>query len=238
MRSRHRRATQKRVVIADRRRQDVDARCSQVNRRGTVVREPRQIVSVVGRGHRDHVGRVEARWIEGLDVVIETVVACARDEEHVLVVRGVHFIEQRLREVRSSPAVRQHTNVGLARPRETLLDRDRKLHGSDGVFSCAVAGGVNELDGHQARGPVDADHAHPVVAGCADRAGHVGPVILVVHRIARAGDGVESVRARRAGDRAPVDVHGEGGRRGPHVGDEIGMRVVDAGVDYGDNVSR
>ena len=60
----------------------------------------------------------------------------------------------------------------------------------DGVVGRAVAAGVHELQGHDRRGPVDADDAHAVVAHGADGAGRVGAVAVVVERVVRVVDEV------------------------------------------------
>ena len=236
MRRRHRRAARVVVGVADRCRQDVLARCGEVNRRGAVVREPREVVEIPGRRDRDDVRRVEAGRVERQNVVIEAVVARAGDEQHVRAVGGIHLIEQRLRKFRPAPAVREDPNVGAAGRGEGLLGRDGKLHGRDRIRRGAAAQRVEKLDAHQPGRPVDAGDPDSVVPHCPDRAGDMRPVTLVVHRIARVGDRVEAVRACRAGDRAPVNGDRERRRRRPHVGREILVRVVDSRIDDGDDV--
>ena len=207
-----------------------------MHRRRAVVREVGAGVGVRRRGDRDDVGCVEAGRVKRQDVVAEAVVPRGRDEEHVFRAGRVDFVEQRLREAASAPAVRQHPHVRAAGCGEGALGLNREVDAFDGVGQGSAAVGIQELDAHHLRGPVHADHAGAVSAGRADRPRHVGAVVVVVHRIARHRGGVESMRTGGAHDRHAIDGDGEGRRRRPHVCGEIGMRVVDAGVDDRDDV--
>ena len=92
---------------------------------------------------------------------------------------------------------------------------------------------VQELEAHDAGEPVDAGDADAVVAHGANRARDMCAVEVIVERIARSGDRVEPVRA--GGQvRLPANVTLK--PPGPtRIRGQVGMCVVDAGVDDADD---
>ena len=79
--------------------------------------------------------------------------------------------------------------------------------------------------------PGDAGDADAVVAGGADGARDMGAVVVIVPRVTAHLEGVESVGARGARDRLAAHHDRERRRSGPEIRDEIGVRVVDSGVE-------
>ena len=61
-------------------------------------------------------------------------------------------------------------------------------------------------------------------------------VVVVVHRVAGERDGIEAVRAGRAGDRHAADSDRKRGRCGPKVADEVRVGIVDTGVNHGNDM--
>ena len=97
-----------------------------------------------------------------------------------------------------------------------------------------AAVGVQELEGHDLDVPVDAGDADAVVAHGADGAGDVRAVAVVVHRVAVVVDEVVAVDVVDVAVAVVVDaVAGDLARVGPDVGGQVGVGVVDAGVDHG-----
>ena len=74
-----------------------------------------------------------------------------------------------------------------------------------------------------------------VVANGSNGARDMRAMKMIVKRIARFRDGVESVRAGGTGDRLPANGDAEAGRRRPDVSCQVRMCVVDAGVDDPDH---
>ena len=110
------------------------------------------------------------------------------------------------------------------------------VEGADGVGDGAAAVGVEELQGHDLHVPVDAGHADAVVAHGADGAGHVRAVAVVVHRVAVVVDEVVAVDVVDEAVAVVVDaVAGDLAGVGPDVGGQVGVGVIDAGVDDGDD---
>ncbi len=193
------------------------------------------MILLVGRGDREHVGQLEAGGVERIQVCVGGVVAGRGDDEHVVIAGADDLILERDRIALAAPAVREDTDVGRARGGERIAHLDGELHRLDGVGVPAGADAVHELERHDARGPVHAADADAVVAGGTDDAGHARAVAVIVERVAVHGDRIEAVRARRAGDIDAADVHGERRRRRPDVVAQVGVRVVDAGVDDADD---
>ena len=145
-------------------------------------------------------------------------------------VRKLDRFQEALREVASRPRVVEH--IGTVRSR--VEDRADCICGRPGSVA------AEELQPHQADVPVHADDADTVVSDRADRAGDMRPVPLVVCRVVVAVDEVpaapvvdvavsvvvDAVRATTRAVLSGVD---------PRVRGEIGMRLVDAGVDHGDH---
>ena len=200
----------------------------------SVIREARERILVVDRGHGDDVRNQVARRVRRIGIVVRRAVAGGRDKQHVGLVRPRDLVEERLRERTARPAVREHAHVRRT-GRERRLHLDRELHRVDGVGECACPARRQELQAHHAREPVDAGDACAVVADGADRAGDVCAVEMIVERIARPRKRVEAVRARGAGDRLTADRDAEARRRGPDIRRQIRMRIVDAGVDDADD---
>ncbi len=211
--------------------QDVDAGGAEVDRGGTEAGEVGQQVVVIGRGDRHHAGGLVAGREGRDDVVVVGGVAGRGDEQDAGVAGRGDRVEQALAEAAAAPRVGQHAQVDAR-----VALGDRVVDGADGVLEGAAAAGVEELEGHDLDLPVHAGHADAVVAGRADGAGAVRAVVVVVHRIAAAGDRVEAVHV--VDDAVAVVVHAVArdlGRVDPHVGGQILVRVVHAGVDHADD---
>ena len=99
---------------------------------------------------------------------------------------------------------------------------------ADGVGRVAAAGRIDELQRHDGHVPIHAGHALAVVAHRADDAGDVGAVAVVVHRVAVVGDEVIAVYV--AGKAVAAGV-----RIGPDIGGQVGIGVIDARIDDGDD---
>ena len=165
-------------------------------------------------------------------VIIRALVACGRHKQHALRIRRVDLIEQQLREPAAAPAVRENPDVGAC----LLRGLNDELDGVDRVGKRPGAGAVEEFGRHDAGGPVDACSPDVVIANGADRACDMRPVAVVVPRIAGVRDRVETMRARGTGDRLAPDGDRELRRRRPDVRRQIGVGVVDACIDNGDDV--
>src|SRR5262249_24208377 len=97
------------------------------------------------------------------------------------------------------------------------------------------AGGVEELERHEADVPIDAGDADAVVADRPDGAGHVGAVAVVVHGVAVVVHEVVAVDVIDVAVVVVVDaVAGDFAGVGPDVGGQVGVVVVDAALDDGD----
>src|SRR5207237_2152985 len=116
--------------------------------------------------------------------------------------------------------------VGLAL--DDVVDR------LDGAFGRAEAALAHELQGHDLDPPVDARDAFVVVALGPDDAGAVRAVAVLVHRVARLADGAEAVVVVYDAELF-VEIHVEVVGPVPHVVQEVGVRVVDAAVEDGDD---
>ena len=157
-------------------------------------------------------------------------------EQHLLIVGFLYLIQHRLREPAAAPAVRQDSNVGAAGARKNRLHLNREIDRVDRIRNRASAARRQKLQAHHGGHPVHACDADGVVADRADRAGYVRAVIVVVHRIAAPRDGVEPMGAGGACDRDAPDDDGEWRRRRPDVRRQVGMGVVNAGINDGDDV--
>ena len=107
------------------------------------------------------------------------------------------------------------------------------FHGTDRIECAARSVVAKELERHQLGTPVHAYHALAVVAGCGDCPGDMGAVRVHVHRIAVIVGEVVSVDIVDVSVAVVINVvAGDLSRVGPDVRDQIGVRVVDTGVDY------
>ena len=95
---------------------------------------------------------------------------------------------------------------------------------------------VEELQGHDLGVPRDPRGANRVVADRRNRAGHMRAVAFVVKRIGVVVGGVDAVHVVDISVRVVVDpVAGDFARIPPHVGLQIGMRVIHPRVNHGDD---
>ena len=187
-------------------------------------------VVAVARCDGEHVRDVVRRRIRRCGVVVRAVVPRRGDEERVASVRELDRFQEALREVASRPRVVE--DVGTV--------RSRVEDGADGVRGRAGSVAAEELQAHQADVPVHADDADTVVSDRTDRAGDVRPVPLVVCRVVVAVDEVPAAPVVDVAVSVVVDVIRAAAVAvlsgvDPRVRGEIGMRLVDAGVDHGDH---
>src|SRR5262249_24139846 len=200
---------------------------AQCHRVGAVVGETGQGVGAGGGGDRDDVVQVVVGRVRGGGVVVGGVVAGGGDEDVTGRLGALDGVEQRLREAAAAPTV-----VGDRRP-----VGDRVVDRRDGAGGAAGAAGVEELQGHQFdAGPGNAGDADAVVAHPRDGAGDVRAVAVVVERFVVVRDEVPAVDVVDEAVAVVVDaVAGDLARVGPDVGGEVGVVVVDAGVDDRDD---
>ena len=224
MRRGHRRAAQVSVARARQRAQDFHPGSAQVDAGGPVVREVGELVVGVGGRDRDDVGQIVARGIVGVDVVVVLVVVPGRRCEQDARVVGVRdCLTQRLRVAAASPAVAHHVGAH----QRGVLD------GVDRVLERAAPTRVQELDADAVVGE-RADHAR-------DRRAVPRLVVRIVVRIHDvlahgAGLPVHEVPAVHVVDEAVAVVVHTVARDlagiGPDVGGQVGMEVIDPGVDH------
>ena len=226
MRRRHGGAAQGPISVTGRGRVDAGTGRREINRGAAVVREPGQAVIVVCRGDRDDVGEVVARRIMRRGIGIDRTVAGRRDEHGACIAGRGNGVPQPRRIPAATPAVVGDIRTHLG----GVLDRP------DGVVGGAAAAGAQELQRHDLGGPGNAGHAGAVVAARRYGAGDMGAVIMVVVGIAVVVDEVVAVIIVDIAVAVIIDaVAGDLAGVAPHVGGEVGMRPVDAGVDDADN---
>ena len=138
---------------------------------GPVVGKTRESIGKVGCSHGNHVGRncgVICRIGESY-VVIARLISCGGNEKHLVGIGFVNFVQKTLGETIPSPAIRKNTNVnGRGRAGETQLRLYRELDRVNRGRNRAGATGVQELQAHNLRRPVDTGDAERVVACCSE----------------------------------------------------------------------
>ena len=208
---------------------DRDARRGQVDRRGTIAAEIGEIVVMVGGRHREHVGQIIIGGIMRVGIVVTGAVAGRRHEEDPGVAAGLNGVVHRRTIPAASPAIVGHPNVhAVGGPHHRgVVDRP------NGIGNPPGSAGGEELQAHDRAGPVHAGHSLAVVACARDGAGHVRAVVVIVHRIAIIVDEIVAVDVVDEPVTVVVDtVSGDLAGVGPNVGRQIGVSVVDAGVDH------
>ena len=227
---RHARAAQGSILVAGHRAVDVHARGGDVDRRRSVIAEPGQRILVVGRCHADDRGRIECGRVARRSVRVGPIVARRRHEHDAGRAAGVDGVEQASFVAAAPPTIARDPHVdAVGRPHHR-----RVVDGPDGVGRRTGARRVEEFERHQRHIPVHPGDAGAVVPHAADRARHVRAVVVVVHRVAVVV--CEVVPVHVVHEAVVVIVHAVAGnlaRIGPDVGGQIGMGVVDAGVDHG-----
>ena len=232
MRRGHRRAAVARVGVVGGGRVDADPRGGHLHGRRAVVRERREPVRGVGGGH----GEAEcADGIGGIGadgVVVGAFVARCGNTEDARVATGRDRVAECRRGATPAPAVVRGDDVYAIGPPHhggVVQRRDRGARG-------AAAAGVEELQPHDRDLPVHARDSGAIVADRADGAGHVRAVRVVVEHV---GGVVGEVPTVDIVDIAVAVVVDAVTRRlagvAPDVRREIGVVVVDAGVDHGDD---
>src|SRR5688572_8989454 len=103
----------------------------------------------------------------------------------------------------------------------------------DGVGIVARAGSGKEFARPDFHVPVDAAHAQTIVAAGADGPGDVSAVPVVIHRVTRSGYGINAADIIDVTIPLIVDaITGDLEGIGPHIGSQVGVRVVNAAVDH------
>ena len=219
------------VVAAGDRRHDVEARGRDVDGGGAVAGGPpagldHALVAVVRRHDGDHVRAVVVAGVVGRHVVVAAAVAGRGDEEDVGRVGRHDGVQQGLAEAAAAPRVAHDVDA----------HHRRVLDARHGVVRRARAAGREELQAHDLDVPVHARHADAVVADAADGAGAVRAVVVVVHGVVVVVREVPAVDVVDEAVGVIVDaVAGDLARVRPGVGRQVGVRVVDAGVDDRDD---
>ena len=189
---------------------------------------------MISGGYGDDVVKRVAGWV--VDAVSVAVAGGAEMERGI---GAAHRFEQGIRGGTTAPTVVGEDDVVAL----FFFEFGDVVKAFDGVGGGAAAAGAEEFTAQHANIPVDADHALAIVADAADGAGDVGAVAVVVHNFAGVVDGVGAVEvidiavgvfvltvglafAKAFGALLGVD---------PHVGGQVFMVVVDAGVDNGDD---
>src|SRR5262244_1948024 len=95
------------------------------------VREGGELVIVIRRRHGHDIRRSVVSWEERRGVIVAAIVAGGRDEEHVIAVRRIYRVEQRLREASAAPTVGEDADVGGAS--ESLFGLNCELDTLNGV---------------------------------------------------------------------------------------------------------
>ena len=177
-----------------------------------------------GRGDRDDVIEVVVGRIVRIEIVVGSRVAGSGNEQGI--VGGRDCVVEGLRKTAASPTVIRDPHAHCS----GIFDRADRI---ERASRTAVA---EELQCHQLGVPVDPHHPLAVVARRSDRAGDVGSVGVNVHRIAIVIGEVIAVDIVDVAVAVVIDVvAGDFARVGPDVGDQIGVRVVDAGIDNADH---
>ena len=213
------------VTTARHRAVDVRPGCAQVDRSGSVVGKVRHGIVVVGRGDRDNVVQVVACRIARRGVVVAAVVPRCCHKQAPGAAGGSNRIV--------------HGRV-VPSPAPTVVGDAGAHHG--GIFDCqegvvrrSAPIVIEELEGHELGIPVDARHSGAVISLRCNRARAVRAVTIAVHRIAVAVGEVVAVDIVHIAVGIVVNaVAGDLARVGPDVVHQIGVRVVDPGVDYAD----
>jgi hypothetical protein len=232
VRRRHRGAVQQLVAarvraarVACRRDRGEDARAggAEMHRGRAEVREKGPGVVRVGGRDRKDVRRLVTRRVMRRQVVVGAVVARRGDEQRARLVRGRDGVEQRLVEAAAAPGVVHYLRAHVGGVE----------HGADGGARGARAARAQELDRHDARAPAHARDAHSVVADGRDGARHVRAVAVVVARVVVVVAEVVAVDVVYEAVAVVVDaVARDLPGIGPHIGGDVGMGVIHAGVDH------
>ncbi len=182
------------------------------------------LVLVVGRHDGDGV-RVAARVV-GRRVGVAAGVAGGGHEEDVRVVGRGDGVLQGLAEAAAAPRVAHHVDAH----HRGVVDA------GNGAVRRTGAAAAEELAAHDLDVPVHARHADAVVANATDGAGAVRTVVVVVHGVAVVVVGIHTVDVVDVAVGVVVDaVAGDLAGIRPGIGREVGVRVVDTGVDHGDH---
>ena len=225
----HARAAEGAIPVARDGAVDVYAGRGQIDRRRPVVAEGGQRILVVGCRHTDNRRRIVRGWVAWRGVGVCSTVAGGRHEHDAGSTAGVDGVEQAGVVVATPPAVVRDPHVdAVGRPHHR-----RVVHGTDGVGEVPRARRIEEFERHERDVPTDTGHSPAVVAHSADRARHVRAVVVVVHRVAVVVHKVIPVHVVHEAVVVVIDaVACNLTRIGPDVGGQIGMGVVDAGVDH------
>ena len=158
------------------RRHDAAARCPDVDRGRTVVREAAELTRAGDRRDTDHVRRRISRRVTGCRLAVRRAVACRGDEQHAGCIRARERIAECLRKTTAAPRIvgGDDRHAGHAQCGEVVHRLDRV-----GRRAAACA---QELCAHQLHAPAHAGHTLAVAANAADGTGDMRAVI-VVHAI-------------------------------------------------------
>ena len=175
-----------------------------------------------GGGDGDDVGGIISAGIKRGGVVVGATVAGRRDKEDA---GGVGGVDRGL-----EGGIEAAAPPGIAA--EMVALGGAVVHRRHGAGIVAVPGRADELAGDQADVPAHTRDADTVVADRADGAGAMGAVAVVVHGIVVPV--VEIVAVEVVDIAVAVVIHAVAGDLAgidPHVGGEVGVGVIDTGVD-------
>ena len=222
----HRGPAEQAVRASRKRAQDIRAGSGEVHRGRPEVGEIGQVVGRRGRGDRYDVVEVVARGVGRKQVVVRGGISSCGHEQDARVHRVLDRQPQRLGKPAAPPAVAHDVDVH----HRGVFDR------GDGIGRASAAARVQELERHEAHGPVHSRHAEPVVPHGADGARHVGAVEMVVHGVVVAVHEVPAANVVHESVSVVVDVI-PGDFRGvdEDVCRQIRMGVIDARIDDGDH---
>jgi hypothetical protein len=158
------------------------------------IREGRQGIGAVCRGHGDDVRRRIARGIDRIRFRVHARISGGHNEEHPTRIGRIDRVEQGLRVRTTSPAIREDAHVDRrGGAGEYLLHLNRELDHAHRVGGRTIPGCAEKLQAHDLSRPVDAGNSRGVVAYAADGARHMSAVIVILIGVAAPRDGVEPV---------------------------------------------
>ena len=170
--------------------------------------------------------------VGGSGVVVVRLVSRSGHEENPGPCAGVDCVTESRREPAAAPAI----VGGDDGDAEITPHPGGVVDGRDRGTGAATPRGVEKLQRHDGDLPIDPHHADAVVAHRADRARHVRAVTVVVHRVGIVVGKVPTQDVVNEAVAVVVDaVPCHFARITPGVGSQIGVVVVHARVDDGDD---
>src|SRR5439155_21768692 len=178
----------------------------------------------------DNIGQVVIRGIEGGCVVVEAAVACRGHEEDPALPVRIDGVVKGLRELPATPTIISGNDIHAP-----VFHHRQIVQAGDRAVRRTGPARVEELAGHELDVPVDAGDPDAVVSHGTDRAGYVGAMLVVIHRVRVVIGEVEPVTVIDKAVAVVIDTVAVAVRRAEYIRGEVLVVVVDPRVDHADD---